>query len=107
MRSSWRPALRSCSRTRSTCSTTWPAACSKASPCAVSTTGVRPRSTSGAPAQVSSARMRRPKAGCVTWRNSAARTKLPVCANAIRSSKSFRSDMENRRTSRCADTIGF
>ena len=47
-------------------------------PCAV-------RSNSGVPTQSSSARMRRLNAGCVTWRNSAAREKLPVSLSATKS----------------------
>ena len=58
----------------------------KLAPAAVRVTGLLPRSIRGVPAQTSSALMRRPKAGWVTLRSSAARLKLRVCANATKSS---------------------
>ncbi len=70
--------IRDPSRARMVCD----AVSSSSDPADVSWTGLRPRSTSGVPAHASSARMRRPNAGCVTWRISAARLKLRVRATA-------------------------
>jgi hypothetical protein len=56
------------------------------SPASVSTAGWAVRSTSTTPSHSSSARMRRLNAGCVMWRSSAAREKLPVAARARKSS---------------------
>ncbi|MCY1297117.1 hypothetical protein D9M70_465440 [compost metagenome] len=55
-------------------------------PSAVRRTGNTLRSISGAPAHTSTACMRRPNAGGVTLRSSAARARLPACARQMKSS---------------------
>ena len=60
------------------------------SPVSVSVAGCEVRSNSTTPSHSSSARMRRLKAGCVMWRSSAAREKLPLAARARKSSSQDR-----------------